>query len=90
MKSTFERNKLFLNIHIFLTKCQIEKEGYTGTDVAKLVKSIHVSRKTLRKRINRRISNDPAFKQLRYLGKPIIPLTLDGFILSNNDSKRSL
>jgi len=65
----------------FLTKCQIERGGYTGSDVAKLAKSIRVSPKALRKRINYWTSNDPTFKLLQYLGKQIIPLTLDDFIL---------
>ncbi|MGB3457987.1 MAG: hypothetical protein WBB08_01565 [Halobacteriota archaeon] len=55
--------------------------GYTGSDVAKLAKSIPVSPKALRKRINYWTSNDPTFKLLQYLGKQIIPLTLDDFIL---------
>jgi hypothetical protein len=65
----------------FLTKCQIERGGYTGSDVAKRAKSIPVSPKALRKRINYWKSNDPTFKLLQYLEKQIIPLTLDDFIL---------
>ena len=48
----------------FLTKCQIERGSYTGSDVAKLAKSIPVSPKALRKRINYWTSNDPTFKLL--------------------------
>jgi hypothetical protein len=65
----------------FLTKCQIERGGYTGRDVAKLAKSIPVLPKALRKWINYWTSNDPGFKLLQYHGKQIIPLTLDDFIL---------
>lgn len=65
----------------FLIRCQIEKGGYKGSDVAKPAKSIPVSPIALRKRINYWTSTDPAFKQLRYLGKHIIPLTIDDFIL---------
>jgi len=36
----------------FLTKCQIEKGGYTGSDVIILAKSIPVSPQALRKRID--------------------------------------
>jgi hypothetical protein len=71
----------------FLTRCQIEKGGYTGSDVAKLAKSIPISPKALRKRINYWTSNDPTFKLLRYLGKQVIPLTLDDFILINQRLK---
>ncbi len=71
----------------FLTKCQIEKGGYAGGDVAELAKSLPVSPQALRKRINYWITNDPAFKQLRYLGKQILPLTLDDFILINQRLK---
>ena len=73
----------------FLTKCPIKKGGYTGSDVAKLAKSIPVSPKALRKRINYWISNDPAFKQLRNHGKTIFPLTLDDFILINQRLKET-
>jgi hypothetical protein len=65
----------------FLTKCQIEKGGYRGGDVVELAKSLLVSPQALRKRINYWITNDPAFKQLRYLGKQFVPLTIDEFIL---------
>lgn len=71
----------------FLTGCLIEKGGYTGSDVVKLAKSIPVSPRALRKRINYWTSTDPAFKQLRYLGKQIIPLTIDDFILINQRLK---
>ena len=37
-----------------LTKCQIEKGGYTGGDVAELAKSLPVSPQALRKRIKYR------------------------------------
>ena len=67
----------------FLKKCQIEKGGYTGSDVAKLAKSIPVSPQSLRKRINYWTSVDSVFKQLRYLGKQTIPLTIDDFALIN-------
>ena len=71
----------------FLTGCQIEKGGYTGSDVVKLAKSIPVSPRALRKRINYWTSTDPAFKQLRYLGKQSIPLTMDDFVLINQRLK---
>jgi len=71
----------------FLTKCQIEKGGYTGGDVAELAKSLPVSPQALRKRINYWITNDPAFKQLRYLGKPFVHLTIDDFVLINQRLK---
>ncbi len=65
----------------FLTRCQIEKGGYTGSDVTILAKSIHVSPQALRKRIDDWNSSDQTFKQLRYLGKQTIPLTIDDFVL---------
>ncbi len=71
----------------FLTGCQIGKGGYTGSDVVKLAKSIPVSPRALRKRINQWTSTDPAFKQLRYLGKQSIPLTMDDFVLINQRLK---
>ena len=36
----------------FLTRCQIEKGWYTGSDVTILAKTIHVSPQALRKRID--------------------------------------
>jgi hypothetical protein len=36
----------------FLTKCQIEKGGYAGGDVAELAKTLPISPQALRKRIN--------------------------------------
>lgn len=71
----------------FLTKCQIEKGGYAGGDVAELAKSLPVSPQALRKRINYWITNDLAFKQLRYLGKQFIHITLDDFVLINQRLK---
>jgi hypothetical protein len=65
----------------FLTRCQIEKGGYTGSDVTILAKSIPVSPQALRKRIDDWNSSDQTFKQLRYLGKQTIPLTVDEFVL---------
>lgn len=62
----------------FLTKCPIEKGGYAGGDVAELAKILPVSPQALRKRINYWITNDPAFKQLRYLGKQLQWLILFG------------
>ncbi|MFZ2071033.1 MAG: hypothetical protein WAV32_05465 [Halobacteriota archaeon] len=53
----------------------------------KLAKSIPVSPRALRKRINYWTATDPAFKQLRYFGKQIIPLTIDDFILINQRLK---
>ena len=65
----------------FLTRCQIEKGGYTGSDVTILAKSIPVSPQALRKRIDEWNSRDHTFKELRYLGKQTIPLTIDDFVL---------
>jgi hypothetical protein len=65
----------------FLTRCQIEKGGYTGIDVTTLAKSIPVSPQALRKRIDDWNSSDQTFKQLRYLGKQTIPLSIDDFVL---------
>jgi hypothetical protein len=65
----------------FLMKCQIERGGYTGNDIAKLAKNIPVSPQALRKRINYWASTDPAFNQLTYPGQRTISITLDDFIL---------
>jgi hypothetical protein len=73
----------------FFTKCQIEKGGYTGGDVAELAKSLPVSPQSLRKRINYWITKDPAFKQLRYLGKQFVHLTIDDFVLINQRLEKS-
>jgi len=62
-------------------RCQIERGGYTGNDIAKLAKNIPVSPQALRKRINYWISTDPAFNQLTHLGQRTISITLDAFIL---------
>jgi len=62
-------------------RCQIERGGYTGNDIAKLAKNIPVSPQALRKRINYWTSTDPAFNQLTYLGQRTISITLDDFIL---------
>ena len=65
----------------FLMRCQIERGGYTGNDIAKLAKNIPVSPQALRKRINYWASIDQAFNQLTYLGQRTISITLDDFIL---------
>jgi hypothetical protein len=65
----------------FLMRCQIERGGYTGNDIAKLAKNIPVSQQALRKRINYWASTDPAFNQLTYIGQRTISITLDDFIL---------
>jgi hypothetical protein len=62
-------------------RCQIERGGYTGNDIAKLAKNIPVSPQALRKRINYWTSIDQAFNQLTYLGQRTISITLDDFIL---------
>jgi hypothetical protein len=62
-------------------RCQIERGGYTGNDIAKLPKNIPVSPQALRKRINYKTSTDQVFKQLTYLGQRTISITLDDFIL---------
>ncbi|NQE53770.1 hypothetical protein C5S29_09265 [ANME-1 cluster archaeon GoMg3.2] len=74
----------------FLTRCQIEKGGYTGSDVIILAKSIPVSPQALRKRIDDWNSSDPTFKQLRYIGKQTIPLTIDNFVLIRQWLKENL
>jgi hypothetical protein len=73
----------------FLTRCQIEKGGYTGSDVTILAKSIPVSPQALRKRIDDWNSSDQTFKQLRYLGKQTIPLTIDDFVLISQGFKEN-
>ena len=65
----------------FLMRCQIERGGYTGNDIAKLAKNISVSPQALRKWINYWASIDQAFNQLTYLGQRTISITLDNFIL---------
>ena len=65
----------------FLMRCQIERGGYTGNDIAKLAKNIPLSPQALRKRINYRTSTDQTFNQLTYLGQRTISITLDDFIL---------
>jgi hypothetical protein len=67
----------------FLMRCQIERGGYTGNDIAKLAKNIPVSPRALRKRINYWTSTDPTFRQLTYQGQRTIPITLDDFVLIN-------
>jgi len=62
-------------------RCQIERGGYSGNDIAKLAKNIPVSSHALRKRINYWTSTDPAFNQLTYQGQRTISITLDDFIL---------
>jgi hypothetical protein len=71
----------------FLMRCQIERGGYTGNDIAKLAKNIPVSPRALRKRINYWTSTDPVFRQLTYLGQRTIPITLDDFVLINQRLK---
>lgn len=70
-----------------LMRCQIEKGGYTGNDIAKIAKNIPVSPRALRKRINYWTSTDPIFRQLTYLGQRTIPITLDDFVLINQRLK---
>jgi len=60
---------------------QIEREGYTGNDIAKLAKNIPLSPQALRERINYWSSTDQDFNQLTYLGQRTIPISLDDFIL---------
>jgi hypothetical protein len=71
----------------FLMRCQIERGGYTGNDIAKLAKNTPVSPRALRKRINYWTSTDPAFRQLTYQGQRTIPITLDDFVLINQRLK---
>ena len=71
----------------FLVRCQIERGGYTGNDIAKLAKNIPVSPQALRKRINYWSSTDQDFNQLTYLGQRTIPITLDDFILIDQQLK---
>jgi len=71
----------------FLMRCQIERGGYTGNDIAKLAKNIPVSPRALRKRINHWTSTDPTFRQLTYRGQRTIPITLDDFVLINQRLK---
>jgi len=71
----------------FLMRCQIEKGGYTGNDIAEIAKNIPVSSRALRKRINYWTSTDPTFRQLTYLGQRTIPITRDDFVLSNQRLK---
>jgi hypothetical protein len=68
-------------------RCQIERGGYSGNDIAKLAKNIPVSPQALRKRINYWTSNDQAFNQLTYRGQRTISITLDDFILINQKLK---
>ena len=71
----------------FLMRCQIERGGYSGNDIAKLAKNIPVSSQALRKRINYWTSTDPAFNQLTYQGQRTISITLDDFILIDQQLK---
>jgi len=73
----------------FLTRCQIEKGGYTGSDVTILAKSIPVSPQAIRKRIDEWNSSDHTFKLLRYLGKQTISLSIDDFVLINQRLKEN-
>jgi hypothetical protein len=73
-----------------LMRCQIERGGYTGNNIAKLAKIIHVSPQALRKRINYWTSTDPVFNQLTYLGQRTISITLDDFILIDQRLKEKL
>jgi hypothetical protein len=74
----------------FLMRCQIERGGYSGNDIAKLAKNIPVSSQALRKRINYWTSTDPAFNQLTYQGQRTISITLDDFILIDQQLKEKL
>jgi len=71
----------------FLMTCQINRGGYSGNDIAKLAKNIPVSSQALRKRINYWTSTDPAFNQLTYQGQRTISITLDDFILIDQQLK---
>jgi hypothetical protein len=59
----------------YLSRCQDEKGGYTGHDIAELAKLLLVSRKALKKRIDGWTLADPSFAGLNYRGTSVVPIT---------------
>ena len=59
----------------YRSRCQDEKGGYTGHDIAELAKLLLVSRKALKKRIDGWTLTDPSFDGLKYLGTSVLSLT---------------